>query len=113
MFEHDTPRLLTKCSVPPYDVLTCEKCPISSVYWAITTMTTIGYGDISAFTAQERAFACIVMMMGCCFFAWSTVCVCMCVYSCMHLRHTICILPFDEHLLARAHTFIHMLIRVL
>jgi hypothetical protein len=45
---------------------------LSSAYWAITTMTTIGYGDISALTSKERAMSCIVMMMGCCFFAWST-----------------------------------------
>jgi len=35
-------------------------------------MTTIGYGDISAATLHERAFASVVMMIGCGFFAWST-----------------------------------------
>jgi len=43
-----------------------------ALYWAITTMTTIGYGDISATTLNERAVACVVMVMGCGFFAWST-----------------------------------------
>jgi hypothetical protein len=45
---------------------------LASFYWAITTMTTIGYGDISAVTLVERLFSCITMMIGCCFFAWST-----------------------------------------
>ena len=35
-------------------------------------MTTIGYGDISATTLPERGVACVVMIMGCGFFAWST-----------------------------------------
>ena len=45
---------------------------LTSFYWAITTMTTIGYGDITATTQTERAVACVVMIMGCGFFAWST-----------------------------------------
>ena len=45
---------------------------VTTVYWAITTMTTIGYGDISAGTLEERALASIVMIIGCAFFAWST-----------------------------------------
>uniref|UniRef100_A0A7S4PDA0 Cyclic nucleotide-binding domain-containing protein n=1 Tax=Guillardia theta TaxID=55529 RepID=A0A7S4PDA0_GUITH len=45
---------------------------VTSIYWAITTMTTIGYGDISATTEQERELACLVMVIGCAFFAWST-----------------------------------------
>jgi CRP-like cAMP-binding protein len=45
---------------------------ISSFYWAVTTMTTIGYGDISAGTATERGIACIAMCLGCGLFAWTT-----------------------------------------
>ena len=45
---------------------------VTSLYWAISTMTTIGYGDISAGTEIERAVASVVMVLGCCFFAWST-----------------------------------------
>ena len=32
------------------------------LYWAITTMTTIGYGDIVAFTAREKTVAVVVMV---------------------------------------------------
>ncbi len=45
---------------------------LSSFYWSITTMTTIGYGDISGKTMRERGIACLVMILGCGFFAWST-----------------------------------------
>mmetsp|Transcript_13610 Transcript_13610/g.33385 ORF Transcript_13610/g.33385 Transcript_13610/m.33385 type:complete len:1256 (+) Transcript_13610:103-3870(+) len=45
---------------------------ISSFYWAITTMSTIGYGDITASTPQERTVAVFMMVIGCVFFAWTT-----------------------------------------
>jgi len=44
---------------------------ISGLYWAIATMTTIGYGDISANTEVERAVAVLAMLVGAAFFAWS------------------------------------------
>jgi hypothetical protein len=37
---------------------------ITSFYWSVTTMTTVGYGDISAGTALERIIACIAMCIG-------------------------------------------------
>mmetsp|Transcript_35060 Transcript_35060/g.59003 ORF Transcript_35060/g.59003 Transcript_35060/m.59003 type:complete len:726 (-) Transcript_35060:383-2560(-) len=37
---------------------------VASIYWAFTTMTTVGYGDISATTISERVFACIGMVSG-------------------------------------------------
>lgn len=35
-----------------------------SVYWAIVTLTTVGYGDISPQTALGQAFASIIMIIG-------------------------------------------------
>ena len=35
-----------------------------SIYWAIVTMTTVGYGDISPNTALGQTIAAIVMMLG-------------------------------------------------
>ena len=37
---------------------------IASIYWAFTTMTTVGYGDISASTQGERIFAIVGMIAG-------------------------------------------------
>lgn len=36
----------------------------TSIYWAIVTMTTVGYGDLSPKTAIGKAFASLVMIMG-------------------------------------------------
>ena len=45
---------------------------VTSLYWAVTTMSTIGYGDISPITAPERIVGMFLMSAGCAFFAWIT-----------------------------------------
>lgn len=35
-----------------------------SVYFAVTTMTTVGYGDMSANTTYERFFCIVLMVIG-------------------------------------------------
>jgi len=37
---------------------------VAASYWAFTTMTTVGYGDISATTVAERTFAIMGMIVG-------------------------------------------------
>jgi hypothetical protein len=37
---------------------------LMSVYFVITTMTTVGYGDISAGTVTEQLFCIILMILG-------------------------------------------------
>ena len=37
---------------------------VAAMYWAFTTMTTVGYGDISATTIAERLFAIVGMIAG-------------------------------------------------
>jgi len=39
-----------------------------STYWVVTTMTTVGYGDISADNGSERAFSIFAMITGCGFY---------------------------------------------
>ena len=36
----------------------------TSVYWAIVTMTTVGYGDITPVTAIGRLLSAFVMLLG-------------------------------------------------
>lgn len=35
-----------------------------SIYWAIVTLTTVGYGDISPNTSVGQAIAAIIMILG-------------------------------------------------
>ena len=41
---------------------------ITSTYWALTTLTTVGYGDILPYTDAERLFTIICMLVGVIFF---------------------------------------------
>ena len=36
----------------------------NGIYWAITTVTTVGYGDVSPKTAEGKAIAIMVMLVG-------------------------------------------------
>jgi len=43
---------------------------VASLYWAFSTLTTVGYGDISARTPSEQAFSMIMMLMGVSWYAY-------------------------------------------
>ena len=42
----------------------------ASVYWAFSTLTTVGYGDISARTVAEQCFSMIMMLLGVSWYAY-------------------------------------------
>jgi len=44
---------------------------ITSLYWAFTTMSTVGYGDVVPFTASEKIYATFAMIMACGSFAYT------------------------------------------
>ncbi|KAL4497341.1 hypothetical protein ABPG72_011276 [Tetrahymena utriculariae] len=44
---------------------------VTSIYWAITTMVTVGYGDIVPKNLEERLFVIFVMLMACGIFAYT------------------------------------------
>lgn len=42
-----------------------------SIYWAFTTLSTVGYGDISPYTSLEIIIAMLWMIFGLCFFSFT------------------------------------------
>lgn len=44
---------------------------IRSFYWAVCTMVTVGYGDVTAYTITEQVFAVIWMLVGAAFFTYA------------------------------------------
>lgn len=44
---------------------------ITSIYWAVTTLTTVGYGDVFAFTVLEKITTFIWIIIGLYFFAFT------------------------------------------
>jgi len=43
---------------------------MTSLYWAIATMTTIGYGDFHPNTSGEKLYTIFSMVISCGVFAW-------------------------------------------
>ena len=44
---------------------------VAALYWAFTTMTTVGYGDIVPFTINEKVYATACMIVACGVFAYT------------------------------------------
>ncbi|CDW85301.1 UNKNOWN [Stylonychia lemnae] len=47
-----------------------SECYVNSLYWTITTMATVGYGDIKPQTTQERLIVIFIMLVACAIYAY-------------------------------------------
>jgi len=57
--------------VPPEAVAEClPKLYTTALYWAVTTMTTVGYGDITPTSDGEKEFFMVAMILGGAYFAY-------------------------------------------
>ena len=45
---------------------------ITAIYFTVTTIVTVGYGDIAAFSMAERIFCIILMLIGVVAFSYAT-----------------------------------------
>ena len=43
---------------------------VVALYWALTTLTTVGYGDVIPYTTLELVWTCVVMFVGTCTFGY-------------------------------------------
>jgi uncharacterized membrane protein len=43
---------------------------ITALYWAISTMSTVGYGDVTAVSPVEKVMSCLQMLMGVAMFSY-------------------------------------------
>ena len=58
--------------IPDFEIVSGGELYMTSFYYTITTMTTVGYGDISAQTFTERVAACIIMFIGVMVFSYAS-----------------------------------------
>lgn len=54
----------TFCQINFDDSMTKDEKLIKVWYYAITTLSTIGFGDMSPISAQERLVACFILLIG-------------------------------------------------
>lgn len=56
----------------PYNTLTNYALYLTSIYFSVTTITTVGYGDITGSNTLERGISVIVMLIGVISFSFAT-----------------------------------------
>ena len=59
--DNDDPVLFGRCAEP-----STSRLYIAALYWAVSTLTTVGYGDITPFTSEEMIWSIVVQFIGTC-----------------------------------------------
>jgi voltage-gated potassium channel len=55
-----------------FNDLSNQSLYIAALYFTVTTIVTVGYGDISAFNSEERVFCIFLMLTGVISFSFAT-----------------------------------------
>ena len=56
----------------PFEEVNKGELYLTSLYYTVTTMTTVGYGDINGGSALERGVSILIMMVGVIAFSFAT-----------------------------------------
>ena len=62
--KNDPDNRLTWIQEREYDNLSSEELYLKSLYWTVTTITTVGYGDVYPVTLGGRCFTFVVLLVG-------------------------------------------------
>ena len=63
-------QVLQKCFFLIFSLIEFNRY-ITVIYFAVTTMLTVGYGDISAVSPLEKLFCTLTILITCCVFAYT------------------------------------------
>ena len=59
-----------QCAEPARDSLTEKEIYPAAIYWSVVTITSVGYGDITAQNPDEMCIATIFLLMSACLWAY-------------------------------------------
>ena len=62
--------LLKECADKPSDILSPFQMYVGAIYWSITTITSVGYGDISARNLDEMLVCTVCILISSCVWAY-------------------------------------------
>ena len=72
MYDHNDGWIVNNVEVSKIQDSDFQSLYITSVYWVITTFSSVGYGDVYGHTKYENKFQMLVQMIGIAMFGYMT-----------------------------------------